>query len=73
MVVQTQAGTIRLRDVAKIEETYKKRDAIVRVNGQEGLALVVTKLADANTDHRRGRRPARPSRSSSRACRPARA
>jgi len=49
VVMQTQAGSVRLRDIAKIEETYKKRDAIVRVNGQEGLALVVTKLADANT------------------------
>src|SRR3954471_1651457 len=49
VVVQTQAGAVRLKDVAKIEESYKKRNAIVRVNGQEGLALVVTKLANANT------------------------
>ncbi|MFN8632614.1 MAG: efflux RND transporter permease subunit [Chloroflexota bacterium] len=49
VVVQTQAGTVRLRDVATIEESYKKRDALIRVNGQEGIALVVTKLANANT------------------------
>jgi HAE1 family hydrophobic/amphiphilic exporter-1 len=49
VVTQTQTGTIRLKDVAKIEESYKKRNAIIRVNGQEGLALVVTKLANANT------------------------
>lgn len=49
VVSQTPAGTIRLRDVAQIQEGYKKRDAIIRVNGQEGIALVVTKLADANT------------------------
>src|SRR5581483_5520756 len=39
----------RLGDVATIDETYKKRSTIVRVNGHEGLALVVTKLPDANT------------------------
>jgi HAE1 family hydrophobic/amphiphilic exporter-1 len=49
VVTQSQAGAVRLRDVARIEEAYKKRDAVVRVNGQEGLALVVTKLASANT------------------------
>jgi HAE1 family hydrophobic/amphiphilic exporter-1 len=49
VVLQTQAGTVRLRDVAQIEESYKKRDAIIRVNGEEGIALVVTKLANANT------------------------
>jgi len=49
VVLQTPNGAVYLRDVATIEDTYKKRDAIVRVNGQEGLALAVTKLPDANT------------------------
>ncbi|MCC6178763.1 MAG: efflux RND transporter permease subunit [Chloroflexi bacterium] len=49
VVLASQDGSVYLRDVAHIEETYKKRSAIVRVNGQEGIALVVTKLADANT------------------------
>ncbi len=49
VVLQTPNGAVYLRDVATIESTYKKRDAIVRVDGQEGLALVVTKLPDANT------------------------
>jgi len=49
IVTPGQNGSVYLRDVAKVEETYKKRSTIVRVNGQEGLALVVTKLADANT------------------------
>src|SRR3954470_60047 len=49
VVLQTPNGTVYMRDVATIESTYKKRDAIVRVDGQEGLALVVTKLPDANT------------------------
>ncbi len=49
VVLQTPNGAVYLRDVATVESTYKKRDAIVRVNGQEGIALVVTKLPDANT------------------------
>jgi len=49
VVLQTPNGAIRLRDVATIEDTYKERSALVRVNGQEGLAIVVAKLADANT------------------------
>src|SRR5262249_6715873 len=49
VVLQTPNGAIRLRDVATIEDTYKDRSALVRVNGQEGLAIVVAKLADANT------------------------
>jgi len=49
VVLQTPNGSVYLRDVATIEDTYQKRTAIVRVNGHEGLALVVTKLPDANT------------------------
>src|SRR5262249_10989933 len=49
IVMSTGGANVYLKDVAKIEETYKKRSAIIRVNGQEGLSLVVTKLADANT------------------------
>nr|MBA2451346.1 efflux RND transporter permease subunit [Chloroflexota bacterium] len=49
IVLQTPNGAIYLRDVARIEDTYRKRNAIVRVNGQEGLALVVVKLPSANT------------------------
>ncbi|HZT09254.1 MAG TPA: efflux RND transporter permease subunit [Chloroflexota bacterium] len=49
VVLQTQAGPIRLQDVATIQDTYQKRDTIVRVNGEEGIALVVAKLPQANT------------------------
>jgi HAE1 family hydrophobic/amphiphilic exporter-1 len=49
VVLQTPSGPVRLRDVATIEDTHKKRSTIVRVNGGEGLALVVVKLPDANT------------------------
>ncbi|MBO0879608.1 MAG: efflux RND transporter permease subunit, partial [Mycobacterium sp.] len=49
VVAQTDTGPIYLRDVATVEDTYKKRSTIVRVDGREGIALVVVKLADANT------------------------
>ncbi|HYU17355.1 MAG TPA: efflux RND transporter permease subunit [Chloroflexota bacterium] len=48
-VLQTPNGAVYLRDVAEVQDTVKKRSAIVRVDGQEGLALVVVKLPDANT------------------------
>jgi hydrophobic/amphiphilic exporter-1 (mainly G- bacteria), HAE1 family len=49
VVAQTAAGPVYLHDVAKVEDTYKKRDTIVRVDGREGIALVVVKLADGNS------------------------
>ena len=49
IVRQSPDGAVYLRDVARIEDTYRKRNAIVRVNGQEGLALAVVKLPSANT------------------------
>ncbi|MSQ14707.1 MAG: efflux RND transporter permease subunit [Dehalococcoidia bacterium] len=49
VLTPTPQGAVRLKDVATIDVTSKKRGAIVRVNGQEGLALVVVKLQDTNT------------------------
>lgn len=49
VVLQTPNGAVYLRDVATVEDTYQKRSALVRVNGREGLALVVVKLPEANT------------------------
>ncbi|MFN8523284.1 MAG: efflux RND transporter permease subunit [Chloroflexota bacterium] len=49
IVLQTPNGTVYLRDVASIVDTNRKRAAIVRVNGKEGLALVVAKLPDGDT------------------------
>jgi HAE1 family hydrophobic/amphiphilic exporter-1 len=48
-VLHTPGGTVYLRDVATIQDTYQKRTRIVRVNGQEGIALVISKLPQANT------------------------
>jgi hydrophobic/amphiphilic exporter-1 (mainly G- bacteria), HAE1 family len=49
VVNQTDTGPVYLRDVASLQDTFKTRDTIVRVNGQEGISLVVVKLADANS------------------------
>src|SRR5262245_1963327 len=49
VVQQTPAGAIYLRDVARLEDTTKKKSSIVRVDGQEGVAIVVSKLREANT------------------------
>src|SRR5579859_6845381 len=49
VVTQTASGPVYLRDVAAVQDTFKTRTSIVRVNGQEGISLVIVKLADANT------------------------
>jgi HAE1 family hydrophobic/amphiphilic exporter-1 len=40
---------IYLRDVATVEQGYKDREAITRVNGQESVELAIYKEGDANT------------------------
>jgi len=40
VVTQTPTGPVYLHDVAKLEDTFKTRGSIVRVNGQEGISLV---------------------------------
>jgi HAE1 family hydrophobic/amphiphilic exporter-1 len=49
VIQQTQNGPIYLRDVATVQDTYKTRSSIVRVDGREGISLVTIKLADANS------------------------
>src|SRR5712691_4171691 len=49
VVTQTATGPVYLRDVASVQDTFKTRTSIVRVNGQEGISLVIIKLADANS------------------------
>ena len=48
VLTQTANGPVYLRDVARVEDTTKKRDSIVRVDGREGVALVVAKQKDAS-------------------------
>lgn len=49
VVEQTNNGPVHLREVATVEDTYKTRSTIVRVDGREGISLVVIKLADGNS------------------------
>ncbi len=49
VVLQSQGGNVYLRDVATIRDTISKRRSLVRVDGKEGIALVIAKLPQANT------------------------
>ena len=40
---------LRLKDVATIEQGYKEREAIIRMDGREAVELAVYKEGDANT------------------------
>lgn len=50
-VVVTRRGnnTIYLRDVAEIEQSYKERETITRLDGSEAVEIAVYKEGDANT------------------------
>jgi hydrophobic/amphiphilic exporter-1 (mainly G- bacteria), HAE1 family len=49
VIRQQPTGPVYLRDVATVEDTYQQRQAIVRVNGREGLAIGIAKTAQAST------------------------
>jgi HAE1 family hydrophobic/amphiphilic exporter-1 len=49
VVAQTPAGPVFLKDVATVEDTIQKRNALVRVDGVEGVGLTVVKLGDASS------------------------
>jgi len=49
IVTQTSAGTVYLRDVARITDSFKDDKSIIRLNGQTGIGLMVFKRSDANT------------------------
>lgn len=40
---------IRIRDVAKVDDSYQEQTEIVRINGKPGVTLRIQKLANANT------------------------
>jgi len=40
---------IRIRDVARVEDSYQEQTEIIRINGKPGVTLRVQKLAGANT------------------------
>lgn len=47
--ISTRSGTIFLRDVAEVEETYKDISSYSFVNGTESITLNITKSSVANT------------------------
>ena len=50
IVVRLSDGVpIRIKDVAKVEDSYQEQTQIVRINGKPGLTLRVQKLASANS------------------------
>ncbi len=49
VVADTQAGPVYLRDVARVNDTFKDDESYVRLNGEPGIGLMVSKRADANT------------------------
>jgi HAE1 family hydrophobic/amphiphilic exporter-1 len=40
---------IRLKDIARVHQSYKEREGIVRIDGREAIELAVYKEGDANT------------------------
>lgn len=44
-----ERGVIRLRDVARVVDSFKERQGVVSLNGQETVALLLRKEAGANT------------------------
>ncbi len=50
LLVRIDAGVpIRLKDVARVHQSYKEREGIVRIDGREAIELAVYKEGDANT------------------------
>ncbi|MCL5959281.1 MAG: efflux RND transporter permease subunit [Chloroflexi bacterium] len=49
VVAASPRGVVYLRDVADVVDAYKDRKVINRYNGREGVGLVITKQANANT------------------------
>ncbi|WP_257387624.1 efflux RND transporter permease subunit [Tahibacter caeni] len=50
LLVRIDAGVpVRLKDVARVHQSYKEREGIVRIDGREAIELAVYKEGDANT------------------------
>ncbi len=50
MLVATQGGVpVKLRDVAEVRQSYKERQAIIRLAGREAVEMAIYKEGDANT------------------------
>ncbi|MCX7726327.1 MAG: efflux RND transporter permease subunit, partial [Chitinispirillaceae bacterium] len=40
---------VRLKDVANVEDGFEEQNSDVRINNQQGIALIISKQSDANT------------------------
>ena len=49
VVVSQRGGTVYLRDVATVEDSFKTRESITRLNGEESIVLRVRKQSGTNT------------------------
>ncbi len=50
LLIANQNGVpVRLRDIAKVSQGYKDREAIIRLGGHEAVELAIYKEGDANT------------------------
>ena len=50
VIITTENGTpVYLKDIASIEQAYKEREAITRLNGQEAVEVAIYKEGDGNT------------------------
>ncbi|MGE5683065.1 MAG: efflux RND transporter permease subunit [Bacillota bacterium] len=50
IVVKVVSGVpVRIKDIAKVEDSYQEQTEIIRINGKPGLTMRVQKLANANT------------------------
>ena len=49
LVAVDQGVPVRLRDVASVGQSFKEREAIIRMDGREAVELAVYKEGDANT------------------------
>lgn len=49
IVVKPGAVPLRLKDVASVKDGFKELAGDVRINGRQGIAIVVSKQSDANT------------------------
>jgi len=49
IVIKPGTVPLRLKDVALVEDGYKEQTGDVRINGRQGVAIVVSKQSDANT------------------------
>jgi len=50
IVVTTSGGVpIRIKDIARVEDSYQEQTELIRIDGKPGLVMRVQKLANANT------------------------